>query len=298
MLIACDIGGTKFRVAKSKDGINFDEPIIKETPKDPNEGLKMIAETIYDLVVKRDLQTGKILKSEKIDSAVFGIAGVLDETHNFLIKAPHLTAWEKIPIREFFEKELSKISEKKGLFDLILGRSNPPKIFVENDTSIVGLGEAVAGAGKSFEKVVYITVSTGIGGVKIVRGKFEENNFGFEPGFQILNNQTGENWEDLCSGTEVAKKSGMEPKDFAKTGGWAEVEKNVAIGIHNCILHWSPDVVVVGGSMARDFNFENLKNQITKMMKIHPTIPEIKMAELGSIGGIYGGFAYFRDKNI
>lgn len=277
MLIACDIGGTKFRVAKSRDGVNFDEPVIKETPNNPTDGLRLIADTIRELVGK-----------EKVCRAVFGIAGVLDSEHNMLVRAPHLPAWEKIPIREFFEKELAH----KNIF----GRTKSPKVFVENDTSIVGLGEAVAGAGKGFEKVVYITVSTGIGGVKIVRGKFEENNFGFEPGFQILNNVTGENWEDLCSGTTVAKKSGMEPKEFAKTAGWAEVEKNVAIGIHNSILHWSPDVVVVGGSMARDFNVENLKTQISQIMKIHPNIPEIRIATLGSIGGIHGGFAYLNSK--
>ncbi|HMP67670.1 MAG TPA: ROK family protein [Candidatus Paceibacterota bacterium] len=304
MYIACDIGGTKFRVAKSHDNVNFDEPVILDTPNNPTDGLRFIADTVLNLT-----------KGQKITSAVFGIAGVLDQEHNFLIKSPHLPAWENIPLKEFFEKEFGAAGGKNsnnasnnssannssnslGFFSRIFGRTEArsPEIFIENDTDIVGLGEAVAGAGLGFEIVVYITVSTGIGGAKIVSGKFEKNRYGFEPGFQILNNQTGQNWEDISSGTVVEQKYKMHPKDVAKTPAWAEVERNVAIGIHNSILHWSPDVVVVGGSMARDFNFENLKKEISSMMKIHPKIPEIKMAELGSIGGIHGGFAFLRSR--
>lgn len=279
MYIACDIGGTKFRIAKSVDLVNFDEPIIKETPDDPYDGLKMIAETIRELVA-----------NDPIDAMVFGIAGVLNSDHNFLLKSPHLPKWENVPIREFFEVEFGGVdgnteSQLKGT-----------KIYIENDTDIVGLGEAVSGAGRGYEIVVYITISTGIGGVKIVNGKFEKNRFGFEPGFQILNNKTGENWEDVASGTAVENKYKTHPKEVAKTEAWRGIENDIVIGLHNSILHWSPDVVVVGGSMSKDLNPQNLRDGLRKIMKIHPEIPEINVAELGSIGGIHGGFAYLRQK--
>ncbi len=266
MYIACDIGGTQFRVAKSKDLVEFEEPIIEETPENPKAGLKLVAETIKNLV-----------KKEKVEAIVIGIAGVLNPTHDFLLKANHLKAWERVPIKEFFEKEFEA------------------KVFIENDADMVGLGEALAGAGKGFDSVVYITISTGIGGTKVVRGKFEKNKFGFEPGYQILNNETGENWEDLASGTAVEKKYKAHPKEVAKTDAWLTVERDISIGLHNSILHWSPDVVVVGGAMARDLNADRLREQIAKLMKIHPEIPEIRIAELGSIGGIFGGFAYLKN---
>jgi predicted NBD/HSP70 family sugar kinase len=159
------------------------------------------------------------------------------------------------------------------------------------------LGEAVAGAGRGFEICVYITVSTGIGGVKIINGKFEKNRFGFEPGFQFLNNETKENWEDLSSGTAVENKFNTHPKEVAKTSDWEKIERDVSIGLHNSILHWSPDVVVLGGSMSRDFDVEKIKSHLKELMKIHPELPEIRIAELGSIGGIYGGFAFMRQKH-
>jgi len=49
--------------------------------------------------------------------------------------------------------------------------------------------------------------------------------------------------------------------------------------------------------MARDFNVENIKTTLKDLMKIHPELPEIKIAELGSIGGIYGGFSYLRQRH-
>jgi glucokinase len=265
MYFACDIGGTKTRIAASQDCVKFDDPVIEETPDNPADGIDLVIETI-----------SRLAGDEKIDAVAVGIAGVLNETHSFLLKSPHLPDWERIPIKEKIERALET------------------KVHVENDTDIVGLGEAMAGSGRGFEICVYITVSTGIGGVKINRGKFEKNRYGFEPGFQILNVETGENWEDLASGTAVEKKFGMHPKDVAQSEHWNQIEEYVAMGLHNSIIHWSPDVIVLGGSMSRDFDAKRMQKKIAKYMKIHPTIPEIRIAKLGSIGGIHGGFAFLR----
>lgn len=267
MYIACDIGGTKTRIAGSTDLNGFDEPVIEETPDNPEDGLKLIVENAK-----------KLAGEEKIDGICVGIAGVLNQEHEYLIKSPHLNAWEKVPIKEFLSKELDT------------------NVYLENDTDLVGLGEATDGAGKGKEIVVYITISTGVGGVKIVKGSFVENRFGFEPGFLILNNETLENFEDLCSGTAVEKKFGMHPKEVAKTDDWQEIEKNICVGLHNCILTWSPDVLVVGGSMSKDLDADRLKKGIGDLMKIHPSLPEIKIAELGSTGGLNGGFAFIKSR--
>ena len=43
-----DIGGTKTRVAISRDGVNFEEPQIFNTPKDYRDGIKKIADISLD----------------------------------------------------------------------------------------------------------------------------------------------------------------------------------------------------------------------------------------------------------
>jgi hypothetical protein len=48
--------------------------------------------------------------------------------------------------------------------------------------------------------------------------------------------------------------------------------------------------------MSKDLNAEIMIQKIARLMKIHPELPVIKIAELDSIGGIHGGFAFLRQK--
>ena len=267
MYLALDIGGTQTRIAYSENCSKFDEPVIFDTPENPNIAFEAIKNKIDEIV-----------EGEHIQGICVGIAGVLDPEHNSLLKSPHLNEWVGFPLKKKFQESFGE------------------NVYIENDTDIVGLGEYSDGAGRTYDNFVYITISTGIGGVKIVNNKFIKSKFGFEPGHQILNTETMQNWEDLASGTAVEKKFGMHPKEVAKTDSWNEIEKYINIGLHNSILHWSPEILVIGGSMSRDLNVERLREGIGKIMKIHPALPEIKIAELGSLGGIYGGFAFLRGK--
>jgi len=263
----CDIGGTKTRIARTTDLEKFDEPIIFETPGDAITALNLIGENILS-----------VSEGQEILAVCAGIAGVLDSAHSTLLKSFHLQSWQNLPIKEILETKLKTT------------------VYLENDTSIVGLGEATAGAGRGFSNVVYISISTGIGGVNVIDGKYHENKFGFEPGFQILNHATKENFEDLASGTFVQKKFGMHPKEVAQTENWEPIVDVIAAGLHNSIVHWSPDVLVVGGSMSNDLRADILTEKISAIMKIHPSLPVIKIAELGSIGGLYGGLAFLKEK--
>lgn len=265
MYIACDIGGTLIRVASSSDLESFSEPIIKDNVKEYEEGIKLLIQTIKD-----------VLGNEKATEIVIGMPGVISKDHKTVLRSPHLPGWNEKPIVETLEKEFGA------------------KVYLENDAGIVGLGEAYAGAGKGYGIVAYITVSTGVGGAKITNGKIEHRRLGFEPGFQILDVISGKNFEDLASGTAIQEKFGMHPKDVAKTPSWDLIEKYVAAGIHNVTVMWSPDVIVLGGSMAKDFRLENIKNEIRGFMRIFSELPEIKLFELGKIGGIHGGFAYLK----
>jgi predicted NBD/HSP70 family sugar kinase len=271
MYFATDIGGSKTRIASSFDCLNFDEPVIFDSYKKLSETLFKIKEIIIEKLNENE--------NQKLEALIIGIAGTLNEDHSMLLRAPHILGFENLNIKSFFEKEFSGA-----------------QIFIENDTQIVGLGECFHGAGRGFSNLVYITVSTGIGGVKIVNGEFEINKFGFEPGHMILNADTGETWEDLASGTAIEKKFGMHPRDVAKTEHWPLIEKYIYEGLHNVILHWSPEILVIGGSMSRDLNIQRVKVGLSEIMKTHPSLPEIKLSELDSLGGIYGGFAYLKNK--
>jgi glucokinase len=222
--------------------------------------------------------TEQISSGEKIEAISLGVAGTLDKV-GVLARSPHLPDWVGKPIKE-------KIEEKTGA-----------KVFIQNDSALVGLGEAVKGAGKGFEIVVYITVSTGVGGAKISNGKIDENSLGFEPGHQILDIEKNLSLEDLVSGSAFEKKFGKKSKEVIDPNVWEETARNLAFGVYNSILEWSPDVVVLGGPMITGdpaIPLDGVRHHMDNINKVFPKLPEIKMAELGSFGGLYGGFEFLK----
>jgi glucokinase len=172
-------------------------------------------------------------------------------------------------------------------------------IFIENDAAIVGLGEACWGAGRGFEIVAYITVSTGVGGARIVNGKIDERAIGFEPGKQIIEAESGKTLEDMISGKALQAKTGKNPKEITDEGVWNTHAWLLAVGLNNIIVEWSPNVVVLGGSMITgnpSISVEKTEEYLKDILKIFPQIPPVKVGELGDFGGLYGALAFIKIK--
>jgi len=183
-------------------------------------------------------------------------------------------------------------------FKIDLENEFQAKIFIENDAAMVGLGEASWGAGKSFEIVAYITVSTGVGGARIVNGKIDERVIGFEPGNIIMDMNTGKTLENLISGKALEEKTGKHPKEVSDRAVWDEFAKILAYGLNNIIVEWSPNIVVLGGSMITGdpaIPLNKVEEHLKEILKIFPEIPTIKMGELGDFGGLYGALAYIKN---
>ena len=153
-----DIGGTKTRVAVSEDLKKFGDPVKFDTPANSAAGVKEVVSAVESLT------------SKPIRGVAGGIRGILNHDHTELIYDPGgaLEGWIEKPWLKDLEKALKA------------------PVTVQNDAAIVGLGEAVFGAGKGEDIVVYHTVSTGVGGARIVNGTISPVEYGFEPGHQIL----------------------------------------------------------------------------------------------------------------
>ena len=179
-------------------------------------------------------------------------------------------------------------------------------IFVENDTAIVGLGEAVAGSGKGYPICVYMTVSTGVGGVRIVNGQIDTSALGFEPGHQIIDagrglqantvGGDGLDLEGIISGTAVTKRYGKKPFEITDEAFWDEMARLLAYGLNNTIVHWSPDIVVIGGSMMKKVGIpvERVRAHLKGILHIYPELPLIEHSALGDIGGLHGALHYVK----
>jgi predicted NBD/HSP70 family sugar kinase len=170
----------------------------------------------------------------------------------------------------------------------------PAPVYFENDTALVGLGEAHYGSGQGSEIFVYVTVSTGVNGVRVVHGRIDASTQGFEIGGQYLNLGNTTSWEEIISGTAIQKRFGVPPKELGKGNAiWEELAETMAFGLHNTILHWSPDRVAIGGSMLNEIGIsvERVSLHLKRIMRKFPKVPDIVHSQLKDVGGLYGGLA-------
>lgn len=260
-----DIGATNTRFAFSKDGKRLRKPIIFKTPKDFGQAMKVFGQKVKE-------------EGIKINSAAGGIAGPLDTKKEKLLNAPNLPKWNGKPLKKEMEKALGA------------------KVVFENDTALVGLGEAVKGAGKGYDIVCYLTVSTGVNGARVVDGKIDKNALGFEIGKHIIDFESKETLEGITSGGAIEKKFGKKPEDIKIESFWDKEAEILAIGVYNSILYWSPEVVVMGGGVMNNFPIDLVRKHLKKLPQIFENMPEVKEAKLGDIGGLEGALQLLKDR--
>jgi predicted NBD/HSP70 family sugar kinase len=159
------------------------------------------------------------------------------------------------------------------------------------------------------EIVAYITVSTGVGGVRIVREQIDVSRMGFEPGHQIIDADgtlckstvcgLGLDLEGAVSGTAISGRYGKKPYEITDEAFWDEMARVLAFGLNNTIVHWSPDIVVIGGSMMNKIGIpiERVRAYLKGVLHIFPELPAIEHSALADIGGLHGALAYVKQKH-
>ena len=270
MYILFDIGGTNMRLAFS-DGTNIIRQKTIPTPKD-------FEEAIYQF----ELITKELAREEKIKRLAGGIRGVLNKDKSKLVVDHILNDWVNKP----FKEKLQNIYQCP--------------VLLENDTALVGLGEATKGAGENQSIVAYVTISTGVGGARIVNKKIDQNALGFEPGHQIIVADgslcgCGGNGhlEAYISGYAIEKIHQQKPQDLNNPLAWDEIAKYLSIGLNNTILHWSPDIVVIGGSIGLAIPLDYIQKHLNKNLKIF-TPPTVIKAKLKDEAGLLGALQYLK----
>jgi predicted NBD/HSP70 family sugar kinase len=274
MYLVFDIGGTRMRLSNSFDGENFQNIEIHSTPQEFEEAVEIIDKFIR-----------KADSTNPDNLFCVGIAGVFDKDKNNLVASPNLPSWVGKPIREHLE------------------RAAKTKVNLQNDADMAALGEAINGAGKDYRIVAYITVGTGVGGARVVDKKIDISTYGFEPGHQIMDVDgtiTGKvsDLEALVGGVGIKMRYSKNPEEITDKSTWEEINKFLAIGLVNTIVHWSPDIVVLGGSVAQNENIsvEKIRLVIKDNLKVFPNIPEIKKGLLGEKAALLGGLSILKDR--
>ncbi len=187
-IVAADLGGTQIRAALCQE----DGTLIKRV-----NNLTRAAEGL-EAVLNRLIETIRAVlpdRIEEIEAAGVAVPGPLDPQIGEVIFANNLPGWTNIPLKDTLQEEF-------GL-----------PVHVGNDANVAALAEQRFGAGKGVRDLVYITVSTGIGGGIIVDDKLLLGSRGLaaEIGYQIVL-PDGPGWtssnrgclEDISSGPGIA----------------------------------------------------------------------------------------------
>lgn len=264
MYLLIDIGGTKTRIAVSESGAGFAEPRIFPTPQNFEEGISKIISTSKEL-----------LKNIRPKIISVGVAGPLNSKKTKLINSVNLEGWNQKPLHKQLFMEFGC------------------DVIIENDAVLAGMGEAIYGAGKEHELVAYLTLSTGIGGSIFYNGDVLPNSRGYEPGHHIIDVINNQSLEQLAGGASLEKKYGKPPEEIKDPEIWDEVTYNIAVGIHNAILFWSPDIVVVGGGLVihNAVKVPDLNKYLYEIVQIFPNMPKIEKSVFGETAGLYGALA-------
>ncbi len=274
--VVFDIGGTKTRIGFSSDGKKLDTVKSFKTDPKPEQGLAEVVSVIKE-------------NAKDVTAVAGGVRGVLREDRLGIDHDGILTKWANISIVDF-----------------LAGEFKVP-VFLENDTALAGLGEAIYGAGKGVGLVVYHTVSTGVGGVRIENGVIDMASVGFEPGHQVLDidrtilgEDVSPTLENLVSGRAVEGRMGVKPYDIDQDDViWDELAGYLAQGLRNTVLYWSPEAIILGGSMMvgePKIPIDSVRRATVAVLDGVMPCPFITTAELGDEAGVHGALAFLQQK--
>ena len=192
-VVAVDIGGTSYRVVLADANANIINRIAEPTRswESHETGLERINETIN--------QVASVVGLEKVMGIAVCAGGPLNPQTGVLLTPPSLSGWRNVPVKATFEEA----------FQI--------PVWVENDADLAVLGEQRFGAGKGCDRLIYITVSTGIGGGIIVDGEIlrgvdlsiaEIGHIVVDPNGPRCNCGGKGHVETLSSGTAIARIAG------------------------------------------------------------------------------------------
>jgi glucokinase len=202
-----------------------------------------------------------------------GIAspGPLDPRTGVVIAPPNLPGWDHVPLSDIMHQEF-------GL-----------EVHINNDANLAGLAEYRFGAGRDTRDLVYLTVSTGIGGGIICDGRLlmgahglagEPGHTTVEPNGPLCNCGQVGCLECMASGPAIARQAtawigqGQDSLLSAQLHGGGELTaemvgkaalegdkvamqavaraaRYLGIGVLNLIHIFDPDRVVLGGGVSR-----------------------------------------------
>ncbi len=303
LAIGIDLGGTQVRAGL----IDEDGNILKRAAvaTDANAGPAIVTDQLHQLAASI---CDNISRDHLLGVGV-SAAGPLDAENGVVLSTPTLAGFVDVPLARMLKERM----------DL--------PVRLENDGFAAALGEWRSGAGRGYQNMVYITVSTGIGGGVILDGRLVRGRRGLagHVGHMTIV-RDGELcacgnrgcWEAYASGPAFARRGRFRAESEAQVPttlgiGGAPIDGRaifeaaqrsdrlasslvldeadlLGVGIVNLLHLFSPDLVVIGGGMSNGFDLllPGIAARISSgAMPAFRNIPIVRAA-LGDNSGLVG----------
>ncbi len=301
-IIAVDIGGTHLRAAAyESDSIQpTHHQRVKTEANEPGvyERLVKVIESVWP-------------KDGSVDAIGVASPGPLDPHSGYILATPNIQAWDNFPL-------VPKLSDHFKI-----------PAFLDNDANLAALGEWKFGAGKGHHHVLYLTVSTGIGGGVIIEDRLLQGTHGLaaelghviiDPNGPVCSCGFYGHLESFSSGPAIVKyalsemesgaKSSLKPDtsltarhiaDAANEGdelakaAYRRAGEYLGIGVASFLHTFNPSIVIFGGGVSQvgPLLFDSFHTSLQKHV-FHPRYLEdlkIEIAALGDDAGLLGALA-------
>jgi len=258
MYLGIDIGGTKTIVASLDDNGVITEKYRFPTPQAYDAFLGILAEFVDKLTTKNFIAGG------------IGVPTKIDRVHGVAIAGGRLK-WRNIPIQD----DVQKIAHCP--------------IAIDNDANLAGLSEAMLL--KQYQKVLYVTISTGIGTGFIVDQRIDPSMADSEGGEMLLEHGGKlQQWQDFASGQAIVRRFGKRASEITDKKTWQIIAHDIALGLIDLIALMQPEIIVLGGGVGAHYDKfkEYLQQSLTDYENPLVTIPPIQEAARPELAVVYG----------
>jgi len=303
--IAVDVGGTHIRAAvfsqESLEPVKLERTTTQSADSTPLERIKELIASVWP-------------EEETVQAIGIAAPGPLNPFEGMILAAPNIPGWKDLPLTQELEDRFQ--------VPVLLG----------NDANLASLGEWHYGAGKGHHHVVYLTVSTGIGGGVIINDQLLRGRRGLAAelghvtvlpdGPMCSCGQRG-HLEALASGTAIAKwvqdelRRGSESSlrgeqeitaklvsQAAKKGdqlasdALARAGSYIGLAVANYLHIFNPTIVIIGGGVSQsgDLLMEPMRTAIEEHVMTSHYMDDFTLttAALGDRAGLMGALALAR----
>jgi len=307
LTVAVDIGGTHIRVAVYEpDSIT---PVAHERTRS-----LATQPGVYD---RLEQAIESVWPQEQVKAIGMASPGPLDPHTGTILATPNIPEWKNFPVAP-------KLTQHFGV-----------PTYLDNDANMAGLAEWQYGAGQGHQNLVYLTISTGIGGGVISHGCLLQgfHGMGAELGHMIIDPAgplcgCGKHGhvESFCSGPSIARyvveqiKAGQQSTlesqpnvsaaqiaDAARAGdalaisAFERAGHYLGIAVANYLAIFDPSILIFGGGVSQvgELLFKPFEESLRKHT-FHPHYLDnlvITKAALGDDAGLLGALALARMKS-